>query len=56
MTHVELRWLVWGFEGSDVPEPWADTQDGRWHVRPEESFAELVLGAWVRNTRGGVLR
>jgi len=37
LTQVELRWLVWGFEGSDVPEPWADTQDGRWHVRPRRA-------------------
>ncbi len=43
VTHVELRWLVWGFEGSDVREPWGDTRDGRWYVRHEESFAELVL-------------
>ncbi len=48
VTHVELRWLVWGFEGSDVPEPWGDTRDGRWHVRPEESFADVVLALEVQ--------
>ena len=24
LTHVERRWLVWGFEGTPVPDPWAD--------------------------------
>jgi len=32
LTHVELRWLVWGFEGQPVERPWGDTQDGRWYV------------------------
>lgn len=42
LTYVELRWLVWGFEGSNVPEPWGDTHDGRWHAASEESLADLV--------------
>ena len=24
LTHVERRWLVWGFEGRAVDEPWGD--------------------------------
>lgn len=50
LTHVERRWLEWGFEGRDVDEPWGDTRDGRWFVAPDESVAE-VLGAL--RSRGG---
>lgn len=42
LTHVERRWLVWGFEGQPVPQPWADSQDGRWHVDAVEGSADLV--------------
>lgn len=42
LVHVERRWLVWGFEGQDVGDPWADRRDGRWHVAPEETFAGVV--------------
>lgn len=42
LTYVELRWLVWGFEGEPVAQPWGDAQDGRWHVRPDETLADLV--------------
>ena len=27
LRYVELRWLVWGFEGRDVGDPWGD-RDG----------------------------
>ncbi len=42
LVHVERRWLVWGFEGEPVAEPWGDQQDGRWHVDPGTGLAELV--------------
>ena len=29
-------------EGRGVPDPWGDQQDGRWHVGPQERFADLV--------------
>lgn len=29
LTYVEMRWLDWGFAGRDVPDPWADSRDGR---------------------------
>ncbi len=32
---------MWGFEGQDVGNPWADSQDGRWHVDPGESLEKL---------------
>lgn len=42
LTHVERRWLVWGFEGQPVPDPWADQRDGRWYVAPDESRADVI--------------
>jgi hypothetical protein len=42
LRYVELRWLEWGFEGRDVSEPWADTEDGRWHVGPGETLPSLL--------------
>jgi len=42
LTYVERRWLVWGFEGQVVDDPWGDNRDDRWHVGPEEGFADLV--------------
>ena len=42
LRHVERRWLEWGFLGSDVGDPWADEQDGRWHVAPGTSLAEVA--------------
>ena len=35
LAHMERRWFVWGFLGEQVPDPWGDDRDGRWHV-PEE--------------------
>lgn len=29
LTFVEMRWLVWGFEGQEVADPWGDGRDGR---------------------------
>ncbi len=53
LTFVEMRWLEWGFEGRDVPDPWADSRDGRWYVAPGESLAGLVaaLDAQAARTR-----
>ena len=45
LTLMERRWLVWGFEGQVVPDPWGDEQDGRWYVRPEEGLADLVAAS-----------
>lgn len=43
LTHVERRWLVWGFEAEPVTAPWEDNdpQTGRWHVGPDESLDSL---------------
>jgi len=42
LTYVERRWLVWGFEGEPVPDPWGDRRDDRWHVGPEETLDGLL--------------
>jgi uncharacterized damage-inducible protein DinB len=53
LTHVERRWLVWGFEGRPVADPWADQVDGRWYVAPDESLADVLaaLTAQAEETR-----
>ena len=57
LRYVERRWLVWGFEGVDVAEPWGDSIDDRWHVAPEESLDQLLrdLSAQAAQTRRVVL-
>jgi hypothetical protein len=53
LRYVELRWLVWGFEGRHVEEPWADARDDRWYVAPDETLASLLadLRAQAATTR-----
>ena len=47
LTSVESRWVVWGFAGEEVPDPWGDERDGRWTVRADEP-AEHVVAALQR--------
>jgi len=42
LTFVELRWLEWGFEGTDVGDPWGDNRGDRWHVAPDETLDGLI--------------
>ncbi len=42
LRHVERRWLVWGFEGEPVADPWGDQRDGRWHVPAGAGLSDLV--------------
>ena len=53
LTHVERRWLIWGFEGQPVADPWADRRDGRWYVAPDEGLTEVLaaLAAQAAETR-----
>lgn len=44
LTFVERRWLVWGFEGEPVAEPWGDERDGFWFVAPSETVEHLLTG------------
>ncbi|MGO9784271.1 MAG: DinB family protein [Streptosporangiaceae bacterium] len=53
LRYVELRWLEWGFEGRDQPNPWADERAGRWYVGDRETLDGLVaaLDAQAARTR-----
>ncbi|MEO5743613.1 MAG: DinB family protein [Terracoccus sp.] len=42
LTHVEHRWLEWGFEGRPVANPWADQRDGRWYAADDETLTDLL--------------
>jgi uncharacterized damage-inducible protein DinB len=42
LAHMERRWLVWGFLGEAVHDPWGDQRDGRWHVPDEVTVEHLV--------------
>lgn len=55
LTFVELRWLTWGFEGEEVARPWADRSGDRWHVRPDETDAELTAALRQRGEQTGAL-
>lgn len=45
LTHVERRWLCWGFAAEQVPGPWGDGEggvpDGRWFVPEGTTTARL---------------
>lgn len=42
LTFMERRWLVWGFVGEQVEDPWGDALDGRWHVATGETLDGLL--------------
>jgi hypothetical protein len=42
LTFVELRWLEWGFEGRQVPDPWGDNRGDRWFVGADQTLEQLV--------------
>jgi uncharacterized protein DUF664 len=42
LRFVELRWIVWGFQGRDVGDPWGDESDDRWHVSGGETREGLI--------------
>jgi len=42
LTYVELRWLVWGFQGLDLGDPWGDNRDEHWFVAPDETLTDLL--------------
>jgi uncharacterized damage-inducible protein DinB len=51
LTHVERRWLEWGFEDPALPDPWGDQREGRWHVGPDLSLDDLVSTLKERGVR-----
>lgn len=42
LTYVERRWLVWGFEGQQLDDPWGDSRDGRWALDAGETPTGLL--------------
>ncbi|MFI7209910.1 DUF664 domain-containing protein [Micromonospora maritima] len=42
LRYVELRWIEWGFEGSEVDDPWGDRRGDRWYVAPDETRDSLA--------------
>ena len=42
LPNVERRWLVWGFLGRPVADPWGDSRDDRWVVPDGVRAADLV--------------
>lgn len=42
LVHAEHRWVVWGFEGEPVAQPWGEERDGRWFVADGENLPDLV--------------
>jgi hypothetical protein len=53
LVAMERRWMVWGFEGEHVDDPWFDRRDDRWYVGPDETVADLLdaLRAGGQRTR-----
>jgi uncharacterized damage-inducible protein DinB len=51
LTYVERRWLVWGFEGQPVPDPWGDQRDDRWYVGPDETLDDLLAALAAQAAR-----
>ena len=42
LIFVERRWLVWGFLGRPMAEPWGDHRGDRWQVDPGVGPAALI--------------
>ena len=42
LAHMERRWIVWGFLGEDVGDPWGDQRDDRWHVPDDVTLDDLA--------------
>ena len=45
LTHVERRWMQWGFMGEHLDDPWADERDGRWHASAGDDLSHLTADA-----------
>jgi uncharacterized damage-inducible protein DinB len=45
LAYMERRWIVWGFLGESVPDPWGDSQgsrDAAWLVPADRSLDDVV--------------
>ncbi len=55
LVFMERRWLVWGFAGEQVDEPWGDDRDGHWHVDQGETVDELLAALRTGGERTSAL-
>lgn len=55
LTHVERRWLEWGFEGLVVDDPWGDHRDGRWFVTDDETPVYLLAAFRAQTVRSNAV-
>ena len=46
LVHVERRWLVWGFLGRPVADPWGDSRHDRWAVPSGVRAPDLVAALY----------
>jgi uncharacterized damage-inducible protein DinB len=53
LAFMEQRWIVWGFLGQQVPEPWGDRDlhAHRWAVSADDTAESLV--AWLHQVGRG---
>jgi uncharacterized damage-inducible protein DinB len=42
LAFMERRWLVWGFLGEAVDDPWGDARDERWHVPADVTVQQIA--------------
>ena len=42
LAHMERRWFVWGFLAEQVPDPWGEDRDDRWHVPDDLTLDDLA--------------
>jgi uncharacterized damage-inducible protein DinB len=51
LRFMERRWLVWGFAGEPVDDPWGDASDGRWTVAPGRSTDDVLTALLAQGER-----
>jgi hypothetical protein len=56
LVYMEQRWLRWGFLAEQIPAPYGDEDDdGRWHVDPGETAADLIAALYAVAERTRVI-
>ena len=56
LVHMERRWLVWGFAGEPVEQPWGDSdQSGHWRVPADVTLDALAEQLHAGGRRTGAI-
>jgi len=57
LVFVERRWMQWGFEAEQVPDPWGDHDPDSegWLVTPEDTMADLTARLTAIAARTGAV-